>query len=454
MHRAYGWNPTPFAPVLPMFKSRCGPPVPPRIAIPQSGRLPHMYVLTDFHALGMDGAAVWLWQALREVGDWHADPSCAARGGRRDYEGAAPGIRASLAALDRLLRDGEPDAATREAVAFACLNLATWAEERGAYATAVGFLHAAEAVCPDNPHYAYDLGRVARKMARYEEAEAWLKWAHFVARRLKRWEVATLSLSGLGNLHRQRGNLPRARRFHEVTRRMAAHRGLRTLEGDALYDLAGMSFDFGDARQGIEYARGAIGAYGPGHGQILTLAHDVAWFWMDRFGDFKNAATVFSVLLEHIWEPPQRVLLIAHLGRAAAGAGWRDMFENMWIEAWAMFRQHGARSGHAGALTQLALGAGTLGDWDRAVIAAGEARSVARERQETELLVAAETILEALDTDVLSDDALERVFKDRYRVSRSGQEGEAIELSAEFANAVRARRDGAPESPTRALIRQ
>ncbi|HEX7239085.1 MAG TPA: tetratricopeptide repeat protein [Longimicrobiaceae bacterium] len=411
-----------------------------------------MYVLTDFHALGMDGAAVWLWQALREVGDWHADPSCAARGGRRDFEGAEPGIRASLAALDRLLRDGEPDAATREAVAFACLNLATWAEERGAYATAVGFLHAAEAVCPDNPHYAYDLGRVARKMARYEEAEAWLKWAHFVARRLKRWEVATLSLSGLGNLHRQRGNLPRARRFHEVTRRMAAHRGLRTLEGDALYDLCVISFAMGDEAHALKYAGGALGAYGPGHGQVCRLANDVAWYWMDSSGNFEHAASVFTILLDYVWEPSYRVLLVANLARAAAGAGWRDVFEGMWIEAWGAIRNQSAREGHAAALIQLARGAGSVGDWERASLAAAEALAVGRNRKESEMVLLAEAILEALTDDVLLDERIRHVFKDRERTLRSGMTTAAGDLVSQFGIAMRARRDNAPESPTRALV--
>jgi tetratricopeptide (TPR) repeat protein len=439
-----------------MPRSRCEPPVPPKIRIPQTGPLAFMYVLSDFDALGLENEGMRLWQALRRVRDWHASPpdGLSPRFGdaRKAYEDVDPALRPSLAALDRLLRDPDPDAATIEAAAFACLNAALWAEERGAYRTALGFLHAAEDVDPDNPHYAYNLGRVARKMAFYEESEAWLKWAHYVARSYGRWEVATLALSGLGNLHRQRGNLPKARRFHEVTRRMARLKNLRTLEGDALYDLTGMAFDFGDAVTGMEYARLALAAYGPGHGRIITLAHDIAWFWMDGFGDFQNAAFVFNSLREYVWEPAHRILLTAHLARAAAGAGWKDTFELMWLECWSLMSHHSGQDGHAGALTQLALGAGTFDDWDRANLAATEATRLARERKEGEMLALGESILQALANGFIADEAIKTVFKDRARQVEASLYQAASEVASTLAHALRARRDGAPQSPTRALF--
>lgn len=437
-----------------MSRSRCEPPVPPKIRIPQTGPLAFMYVLSDFDALGLENEGMRLWQALRRVRDWHASPpdGFSPRFGDalKAYEDVDPALRPSLAALDRLLRDPDPDAATIEAAAFACLNAALWAEERGAYRTALGFLHAAEDVDPDNPHYAYNLGRVARKMAFYEESEAWLKWAHYVARSYGRWEVATLALSGLGNLHRQRGNLPKARRLHEVARRMARLKGLRTLEGDALYDLAVMTFYLHDSPTAIAYARQALTAYGPGHSQVYHLAHDIAWYWMDSLGDFSNSAHVFSALLDHVWKPSTRLLISANFARAAAGLGWKEAFERTWIEAWGTIRQAIDQQGHAAALTQLALGAGSLGDWERAIFSAQEALKIARSRKEGPVVVVAEAILESLRVEVISDTAIQEVFKDLSRTEES--DDAATWLAAELANAMRARRDGAPESPARALL--
>ncbi|HEX2189235.1 MAG TPA: hypothetical protein VHG51_10080 [Longimicrobiaceae bacterium] len=415
-------------------------------------------MLTELDTLGLETEGLRLWQALRRVGEWHADPpdgAAPAPDGRpRAFDDVDPGLRTGLAALDRLLRDPAPDDATLEAVAVACFHAATWAEERGAYRTALGFLHAAEDVYPENPHYAYNVGRVARKLALYEDAEAWLKWAHFVARTHRRWDVATLALSGLGNLHRQRGNLPRARRLHEAARRMARLKHLRTLEGDALYDLCVISLSAGDETKALDFARQAMAAYGPGHSQIHKLANDVAWFWMDSFGKFSSALHVFTVLLDYIWEPPFRVLLFANLARAAAGARSIGPFEAMWAECWAAFRTQASRQGHAAALVQLALGAGTLGYWERSAIAAREALQVARERREPEAVLVAEGILKAVEGGILVDDQLEPAFKDRFRTGHQQLDEAAADIAAQFANAMRARRDSAPESPTRALIHQ
>ncbi|HEV2149264.1 MAG TPA: hypothetical protein VGR37_17815 [Longimicrobiaceae bacterium] len=413
-------------------------------------------MLADFDALGLEREGLGIWRALRRVRGWYGAPPEGSTPETADAERVLDevdaGLRPSLRVLRRLLREPEPDDDTLEAVALACYHAALWAEERGAYRTAVGLLHAAEDVYPDNAHYAYNLGRVARKMALYEDAEAWLKWAHFVARSSGNWEVATLALSGLGNLHRQRGNLPKARRFHEAARRLARLRGLRTLEGDALYDLCVISLSAGEDKPALELARQALAAYGPGHGQVYRLANDMAWYWMDRYGEFTNAAHVFTALLEYIWGPPFRVLLHGNLTRAAAGAGWTDVFEQMWIETWVLVRQQMNRQGHSAALTQIALGAGNLGQWERAAFAASEALEVARERKEGEMILLAESIIGAVRSEVIADEAMQRVFKDRDRMLRQQADQDTADLVAAFANAMRARRDAAPESPTHALI--
>jgi tetratricopeptide (TPR) repeat protein len=328
-----------------------------------------------------------------------------------------------------------------------------WAEDAAAGRTALAFFQAAEDANPDNPHFPYNVGRIARKLAMYDEAEAWLKWSNWVARGAGRWDVAALSLSGLGNLHRQRGNLPLAIRYHELTRRIARKHGLRTLEGDALYDLVGLSFDFDDPKRGMEYAHRAIQAYGPGHTRIIRLAKDIAWIWMDRYGEFECAAEVFTALLDHIWEPRRRLVLLASLARAAAGAGWGEVFENMWIETWTLLRYQQTQDGHAAALTQVALAAGTLSQWHRARLAASEALNVARARSEGEMVILAESILETVRTNVLAEDGIRAVFRDRGFAPRSSHDQAVAELASDFSAAMRVRRDNAPYGPARTPIR-
>lgn len=430
----------------------CHPSYPGPIALEEQDKIPYLFILQELAGIGKESTGRVLRQLLQEVRAWGhglegSVPAATEEEVRRTAD-AVPELAASLRALHRMLRSA-PDEPALEAVGLAFMHLATWAERSAAYRTALAFFQAAEEVDSDNPHYAYHVGRMARKLALYDAAEGWLKWAHWIARAQRRWEVAALCTSGLGNLHRQRGNLPLATRYHELTRRVARRHNLRTLEGDALYDLVGMSFDFGSPKQGMEYARQAIEAYGPGHSRIYRLAKDIAWLWMDSFGQFESAAHVFTALLDHVWEPECRVLLFASLARAGAGAGWSEIFEAMWIETWAMIRQQPVRAGHAGALIQLAYGAGNLGYWGRAQIAASEALAVAQGRKEGEMLIASEAILNAVRNGVIAEEAVQRVFRD-WRHLRVPERNESMTVFAsELTHAMQVRRDDAPESPAR-----
>jgi tetratricopeptide (TPR) repeat protein len=434
----------------------CHPRYPGPVVLAPDERIPYAFIARELSEIGREEVGLVLWQVLRDVRAWLEaisapdEPTLGDAGWKLD--GLVPELAATLPALDRLVRDTAPDRASVEAVAVGCMHVGLWAEDAAAGRTALAFFQAAEDVDPDNPHYAYSIGRVARKLALYDEAEAWLKWAHWVARGAGRWEVATLAMSGLGNLHRQRGNLPLAMRYHELTRRIARRHDLRTLEGDALYDLAGLCLDGGDLAKGMEFARRAISTYGPGHGRIFGLAKDIAWFLMDCHGDFDNAVHVFSTLLEHVWEPERRVMLLASLARAAAGAGWIERFESAWVETWALLRRQPMRSGHAGALIQLAYGAGYLESWNRAHLAAREALSTAEERREGEMVLAAESILSAVQNGFIAENTLEKVFRDHRRTAAHLPQPDATELVCELTEAMRARRDGAPQGPIRSLM--
>lgn len=435
----------------------CQPRYPGPLRIDPEERIPYVFVLRELTDAGMDEAGLVLWQVLRDVRAWldaiaaPDEPTLGEEGWK--LEGLMPELAITLPALDRLIREPNPDDSTMEAVALGCMQVGLWAEDAAAGRTALAFFQAAEDANHDNPHFAYNVGRIARKLAMYDEAEAWLKWAHWVARGAARWDVAALSLSGLGNLHRQRGNLPLAMRFHKVSWRVARRHDLRTLEGDALYDLVGLSFDFGDTKLGMEYATRALHAYGPGHSRIYRLAKDIAWLWMDQFGEFESAAQVFVALLDHVWEPERRVMLYASLARAAAGAGWREMFEEMWVESWATVRHQSTRDFHAAALTQLALAAGSVADWERARMAAGEALRVARAREEGEMILLAESILEAVRSDVIAEEAVHTVFRDR-RARPSGLRGaDTVALATELTGAMRVRRDEAPHGPACTRVR-
>jgi tetratricopeptide (TPR) repeat protein len=363
-----------------------------------------------------------------------------------------PGLEDVLAAIYHLVRTEDGDRDVPEAIAFGCAQIVEWAESRGAHVTALLFAQAACEAFPANPHHAYEVGRLARRLADYAAAEAWLKWAACVARRRQNWDVYVLSLAGLGNLFRQRGNLPLAVRYHGLGLRVARRRGLRTLEGDELYDLAIMHYEMGHPLQATECARRALDVYGPGHERIPRLMQDLAWIWMELIGDFRSAVDACEVLVPHTWQPSIRVLVLANLTRAAAGAGYEQLFETSWNETWALIRRQDTQEGHAAALLQLAHGAATFGYWSRVEIAAAEAHAIARERREGFSVIVAERMLEVVRAPVISEERLHHVFPDIGRTQFTAQDEAASDLVARCANAMRVRRDGAPESPTRTLI--
>lgn len=101
-----------------------------------------------------------------------------------------------------------PDAETREAIGLGLLLVAEWAEVQRAYRTAVVFYRAALTAIPDNVQIAYHIGRLLRRVAMYEEAEAWLLHTVDKAAVAENWDTHALALSGIGNLKRERGNFP------------------------------------------------------------------------------------------------------------------------------------------------------------------------------------------------------------------------------------------------------
>ena len=400
--------------------------------------------------IGGDAAAS-LASLLECVGAWLARP-VEGRGlgyhpaAERVTPDAVPELLLTTEALLRLVMEDCPDSDTAEAVGLGCFQIAEWAEERGALATALAWAQAAIGAWPQQPHYAYLIGRLARKRAQNAGAEEWLRYAMRLARRRMAWEVYALSLSGYANLKRQKGNIPAATCYHRLALKASRRHGLRTLEGDALYDLAVMSFERGDARSALAYGRLAIGAYGPGHARIYRLANDLAWYLMCHSGENEQAAYVFQALIPHVWEPVYRLLANANLARAAAGAGWGDVFERAWVNTWVLLGTPGSEEGHSSALLQLAHAAVCAEAWERARMAAERALAIAIRREEHKMVALVEDVLATIVQTVAADE----VYSGREAGCCGGSDAlsrEADLVAGELVKAMRIRNDGAPESP-------
>jgi tetratricopeptide (TPR) repeat protein len=240
-------------------------------------------------------------------------------------------LETPLMGLVRLV--GAPGSAQPEAVSRACQHIAAWADAEGHSATSIAFAQAAAAALPGDASTAFAVGRTARRRAEYARAETWFRRAIALARQSGDWTSYALAFSGLGNLYVQRGNYPAARRFHVRALRAARRHSLRQIQGSALHDLFVISAAGGSSGEAERMARGAFEAYGAEHPRLSILAHDIAYLWMEQ-GHFGPALTVFEALLPHLRRHEDRMVGLANIVRASAGAGDRRRFDEAWDEVW------------------------------------------------------------------------------------------------------------------------
>lgn len=371
-----------------------------------------------------DAAGVVLWQALRDVLLWVETPAeqrgeiFAAEAGARwrrtvDGVGLEPELAAPLRALSELV--DSPAAVTGESVAGACREIAQWAQARNSTATALAFLQNAALATPADAMPALAVARLAAGMADYARAEVWYRRAVGLARQARDWRTYSQAFSGLGELHRSRGALPSAHRFHIRALRGARRGGLRVEQAVALHDLFNLSVEAGRTEEAERYARHAFEAYGARNQRVALLARDVAYFWMQR-GHFRRALAVLQAVLPLIDWPLERLFGDADLMRAAAGAGDSALARQMvdTVLARSDRPEYAASAGRA--LLEIGRGALQLQDPELAELAAERALRLATERREGRTRLTAESLLEAAPTQ--SDQGADGLAEELIRTLR------------------------------------
>jgi tetratricopeptide (TPR) repeat protein len=228
--------------------------------------------------------AVVLWTAARDVTLWATTPparraglfAAEAASARREGIVAArlePALVLSLALLSGVVSpSGQANPAT---VQRACMEVARWAQARGAPGTAVTFTQAGALASPRAPCAALEVGRLALEWGRWTRAEAWLRRAIALARRAADWESYGAACVALGEVYERTGRMKDARRAYEQAARLARRKGVE-LRGEALHGLLRCSLAAGDLDAAEAHALAARRAYGPRHPRLPELQRDVA----------------------------------------------------------------------------------------------------------------------------------------------------------------------------------
>lgn len=352
---------------------------------------------------------VLLWEALRSTLLWLGVRSASrkrlflsgarmARAAHLSATAPEPAIVAPLQGLAQVL--SEPDVVAPADVAKACREISEWADRGGRPSTALAFMQTAALADSQDAEAAYLTGRLGRLAAENARAECWFWEA--VARSHRSGDPASRALSfiGLGNLYRQVGKLPSARRYQARALLVARRNGLPQIAGMASHDLfvlAGERDGESDnAREAEEHAINALRWYGKGHRRLPSLAHDLAVFWMNR-GQFARALPVLRAVQPHIQEAREGLLTLGSIARASGAVGDRETFDQVWDELEGVL--HGVEAppertvaALGSVLLALAQGAESLGEWDRADQAAACALKVAAQRGEAEVTIWAEAV--------------------------------------------------------------
>jgi tetratricopeptide (TPR) repeat protein len=304
-------------------------------------------------------------------------------------------LRAAVVVIVGDLAD--PSKASPEALAHACMCVVEWALAHDYSATVLGFVEAAALCMPENPGYAWLVGRFLRSNGSLREAAFWLKRAERTAAARNDREVQIRALNSLGNLHsHMTRDLKAAAKCHHDSLRLARRYQKLDREGELLHDLFVVSWYSGDADAAEEYARQALAVYGPDHARLPALAHDLASCWMWQ-GYYARAAAILRETIHHFTDGTESIRAVAAYARAVAGAGDSAGFSSLAAEVWR--RVDDRATGLAGgiALIELVCGAASLSDWPVAQRALERAVEIASRGDAAELRSETDALLSAVD---------------------------------------------------------
>lgn len=351
-----------------------------------------------------DELSIVLWCLVRAVDlVVAADPSqrgelfspCAEQDLRSWIGGAADldeNVQQQLGLLTRLLGSSPPGLMETSA---ACATVAEWASNAGFGRTAYAVAIRAAAASPRQPEYAYLAGIMARRIADYPRAEAWLKRTSVLAQRAGDAWHHGMALMSLSTLHIVRFETGAAILKLRQVLTLARRHALWELRPKAYHDLFCLACTDGPPREAAAFALAAARGYGRHRAGTRLLAHDLALFLVLQH----RAPLALRILRSLDYGPhraAERLIVLGSIARAAGAAGEARLYFEIWSEFWQRLDAVLEYDRTAEALISIAWGAASLKDATRLEVAAREALRIARPRGEMQEVLQAEQILASL----------------------------------------------------------
>ena len=170
------------------------------------------------------------------------------------------------------------------------------------------------------------LGRSYRRLGDWDESGYWYGVAQDLAGALDDGRLLALALSGLGNTHRERGNLPAALRLHGEALERGADMGDPYVQGLVHHELMTDEKLSERYAQAIQHGWEAVRLYPAAREQLQALT-DLAWAFVE-VGDLSAAEDAYTVVAHRTEEFRYRAYALDALAYIEALRGNSVRFES------------------------------------------------------------------------------------------------------------------------------
>ncbi|HEX2078102.1 MAG TPA: tetratricopeptide repeat protein [Longimicrobium sp.] len=309
-----------------------------------------------------------------------------------------------------------PELAEVPEVGSACHTIALWAEANGMMETAVQFAELAARLELDSSVRSFTAGRLCRRKGEHQRAAIWYRRAARLGRLAGNLIDLANAQLGLGNLEFDLGHHGVAETHYLRAARAALRNGRRSLAAAAFHNLVAVTYELGRKSESLQHLKRAADYYRVDHPRFPGLVYDAGFFLM-REGHFSSALPLFEQILPHVEGQRMSVYVRSALARSAAAVRDHIRFQRQASAVLGMVAVAG--EGSANALYQLAEGARSFADWERAHALATRALDLALKRRDEATARVASALLQKIASRTPGD------------VDRVPLEGDAVEAVTE-----------------------
>lgn len=249
------------------------------------------------------------------------------------------------------------------------------------------------------------MGRVSRKLTRWEDAIHWYGVAREVAEEADNKAKLALVLAGMANAYRDRGNLPRARELLAQVTTLAVSEGDRQIQAVAHHDLMTVEKLAGNLTAAVLHGWQAARHYESREGSLKAF-FDLAGV-LKESGEMSAAWDAYSVVAAQVESFDYRLLSLDGMAHIAALRGQEGRYEALRARVEEMNWREAAPLPKAQLLLYRGLSCNALGRTQEARGWLGQALDFAEKHKLSQLIFRAEAALREISSSVVASEARE-----------------------------------------------